>query len=170
MALRNFRNVFEQQFFFSRLHPAQVIHHTNSPFIFISSFHCRVQYFIKMLQSAFIPDFCDKTLHEHSIQSILFHPSEMNIDSRLVIRRKDGCRLTIRKSKIRFIELLILRYLRPKIYGTRSRTKSFTTIVMMPSTAGTVTRGVEPPLITSHNQSFVRIVLFPAAGLCHYPY
>ena len=129
MALRNFRNVFEQQFFFSRLHPAQVIHHTNSPFIFISSFHCRVQYFIKMLQSAFI-----------------------------------------RKSKIRFIELLILRYLRPKIYGTRSRTKSFMTIVMMPSTAGTVTRGVEPPLITSHNQSFVRIVLFPAAGLCHYPY
>ncbi len=108
--------IVQQNFFITRAHATQVIHHTYSPLIFLRCLHCRGQHFVEMILAARILYFIHKPLHKYTIESIFFHPSKMSINSRLVIRTKGICRASIGKNKLCLILLLIFRYIRPIVY------------------------------------------------------
>ncbi len=76
-----FAYIIQKYLLVAGIHPRQVVHDTESAPVFVGS-HARViEQFGKMLLPGRILDFRDKTLHEHSVEPILFHPTKVGVDS-----------------------------------------------------------------------------------------
>lgn len=88
----------------------------------------------------------EESLHEHSVQAIFLHPSEMSVNGAFIIRTEELRRFSANVSESRRVSLAVLADIRPGINVSPCGVREHHLFL----------RIVEPSLIAGHHKPFVR--------------
>ena len=133
----------------------QIIHHSDGTIIlgscFQGIFQDTVRHRILLISTGIV----HKTLYKHAIHSVIFHPLEMQINSRLVRRAEYTCFSSVGMTERSLIRFLILAHIGPCINGTMFLVKLLSGSIMAITLICTILRSTKPTLISRHYQSFI---------------
>src|SRR5579884_3956641 len=112
-----------------------------------------VQHHIYLAQTFWILAFGDESLHEDSVNSVLFHPFEMPQDGLAIERAENFRRRAIGMLERRDVALVRVEFahIGPKINLAASRLKPIAPAPMKPVTSRAIAFADEPSLIPAHH-------------------
>lgn len=137
-------------------HSAKVVHHCNGTPVGSRRAHGRIEDTVELSIACGTFYLAYEPLHEHSVDAVLAHPSEVGLHGFGVVGAESVGGRTVGHLELRFVELFVFAHVGPHVDVGRSGAETpVAALIVIPSAAAAVARSREPPLIARHHQSLV---------------